>query len=104
MASQHTVFACALIALSLSGCKKADAPPAPKTSSNSVAAPSSSMPPSDASITPATPTPAASANGDANGPAQSNPKSLSKEEESSAMPQSGQVNNHSTANPTSPNK
>jgi hypothetical protein len=94
----RTVFACALIGAALSGCKKADAPPAPKTS-GSVALPQSSLPGSDANMRPAAPSDTRSDNGDANAPAQNNPSSLNKEQESSGMPLSGQVNNHSTANP-----
>lgn len=92
----HAVLACALLAATLSGCKKADAPPAPQTSS-SVALPDSSRPPSDANMQPAPST--TSDNGNANLPAQNNPSALSKEQESSGMPLSGQVNNHSTADP-----
>jgi uncharacterized membrane protein len=92
----HTILVGALLAATLSGCKKADAPPAPKTSS-SVALPDSSRPVSDANVSP---TPATTSdNGNANLPAQNNPSALSKEQESTGMPLSGQVNNHSTANP-----
>lgn len=98
MALSHTVFACALVAAALSGCKKADAPPAPQTSS-SVALPESGRPASDTSMPPAAPASTASDNGNANLSAQNNPSSLSKEQETSGMPLSGQANNHSTANP-----
>jgi hypothetical protein len=50
------------------------------------------------------PAPTAHANGDANAPAQNNPKELGKSEESTAMPLSGQANNHSTPNPTDDKK
>jgi len=100
MTLSHTVLACALIAAAVTGCKKADAPPAPQTS-GSVALPESSKPPSDATMAPAAPSTAPLDNGNANAPAQNNPKALNKDEESTAMPLSGQVNNHSTAKPES---
>lgn len=42
--------------------------------------------------------------GDASGPTQAHPKDLTKQEESTTMPNSGQVNNHSTANPITDQK
>lgn len=104
MSFANAVFVSAFAATLLLGCKKAEAPPAPKLdSSSSVAAPNASMPPSDATITPSPPS-GTHPNGDANGPTQATPKELSKDQESSAMPLSGQVNNHSTANTTSEKK
>ncbi|HTH45133.1 MAG TPA: hypothetical protein VL528_08625 [Oxalicibacterium sp.] len=104
MTLTHTVLACALVAAAVTGCKKADTPPAPQTStststSGSVALPESSRPPSDASMSTAAPSNTPLDNGNANAPAQNSPKALTKEEESTAMPLSGQVNNHSTAKP-----
>jgi len=94
----RTVLACALAVAAVSGCKKADAPPAPQTS-GSVALPQSSLPPSDANLPPAAPTNHSADNGNANAPAQNNPSTLNKDQETTGMPLSGQVNNHSTANP-----
>jgi hypothetical protein len=94
----RSVLACAFLATLLLGCKKADAPPVPalNSPSASVAAPSSTLPPSDAAIAPATPS---ASDSNAGGPTQASPSELSKEQESSVMPLPGQVNNHSTANP-----
>jgi len=93
----------------LSGCKKAEAPPTPTTmqsppTSGSVAVPDSKLPASDATMPAQDPSSTTHANGDANAPAQNNPKELGKNEESTAMPLSGQANNHSTANPTDDKK
>ncbi|HWT71438.1 MAG TPA: hypothetical protein VN361_04560 [Oxalicibacterium sp.] len=98
MTLSHTILACTLVAATVAGCKKADAPPAPQTS-GSVALPESSRPASDATMPPAPPSTATLDNGNANAPAQNNPETLNKSEESTAMPLSGQVNNHSTAQP-----
>lgn len=92
----------------LAGCKKAETPPTPAmgdtpSTSGSVAAPPSSMPPSETQTTPA-PAGSTTDSGDAAGPTQAHPQDLTKEEESSAMPKSGQVNNHSTANPVGEQK
>lgn len=90
----------------LAGCKKAETPPAPQMSDtpstgSSVAAPNSSLPPSDGKLPSSTGT---TDSGDAAGPTQAHPQNLSKQEETSAMPNSGQVNNHSTANPVGEQK
>jgi hypothetical protein len=66
--------------------------------------PNNNLPPSDATMPTQNPSQTAHANGDANAPAQNNPKELGKSEESTAMPLSGQANNHSTANPTDDKK
>jgi hypothetical protein len=103
----------ALLAIVFTGCKKADAPPAPttgdsvtapaaSTAGGSVAAPASSLPPSDATL-PAAPA-VTSSSGNAAGPAQTDPKELTKQQESTDMPLSGQANNHSTTNPVEKNK
>jgi hypothetical protein len=99
-----SVFVLALLA----GCKKAETPPAPSmgdtpSTSGSVAAPSSSMPPSETQTTPA-PSGSTTDSGDAAGVTQAHPQNLTKEEESSSMPNSGQVNNHSTTNPVGEQK
>jgi hypothetical protein len=110
MSISNALFIAAFAAVAaLSGCKKAEAPPMPTTmqsppTSGSVALPASKLPPSDATIPPQNPAPTAHANGDANAPAQNNPKQLGKSEESAAMPLSGQANNHSTPNPTDDKK
>lgn len=91
----------------LAGCQKA---PEPKTAGTdpvsgsspanspvppggSVALPAEKMPPSDASLSSAAENKGNS--GDANSPTQANPATLKKQQEQGAMPQSGQVNNHS---------
>jgi hypothetical protein len=94
-----SVFVLALLA----GCKKAETPPAPSlgdspSTSGSVAAPPSSMPPSETQTVPSA-SGSTTDSGDAAGPTQAHPQNLTKEEENSGMPNSGQVNNHSTANP-----
>jgi hypothetical protein len=70
----------------------------------SVALPADKAPASDAAIAPSTPSTASSGgsgsaaqgkSGDANSQTQANPADLKKEQEQAAMPQTGQVNNHS---------
>jgi hypothetical protein len=61
----------------------------------SVAVPPSELPKQDATITPQSPTVAATVP-DSASPSQASPKSLDKQQESTAMPMPGQVNNHST--------
>jgi hypothetical protein len=113
------LLACAAFAL-LAGCQKT---PEPKTSdagsapssattsssgaSQSVALPPNQMPPSDATI----PAQAAAGtgsgagtSGNANTPTQANPAALSKEQEKSTLPHSGQVNNHSVPETTGEKK
>ncbi|HEV2611468.1 MAG TPA: hypothetical protein VGU61_14455 [Noviherbaspirillum sp.] len=97
--------------LFMAGCQKASEPPTPVTSSaagstsssTSVAAPPSAMPSSDATMKPAAPGSTGSS-GDAQSPTQANPSTLSKQEEKTAMPQSGQVNNHSVPDTTGEKK
>lgn len=101
----RSLFICACLATALAGCKKAEAPPSPAldssgSTSSSVAAPSSAMPASEATTAPTT-TPDSS---DAANTPQSTPAELSKQQESSAMPMPGQVNNHSTATPNEEKK
>jgi hypothetical protein len=93
----RATLVCMCIAAALAGCKKAEAPPAPaldSSSSSSVAAPTAAVPAS-----PATTPPATTDSGNASSMPQSTPAELSKEQESSAMPMPGQVNNHSTTAP-----
>lgn len=97
------LLTCIFFAIALPGCKKAEAP-APSEPSSSVAAPASTMPTPDAQMPAAPPDAAASSGGNANGPTQASPKELSKKEESSAMPLSGQTNNHSTPETTGEKK
>ncbi len=97
----RSIFVSAFLATLLIGCKKAETPPAP-TMSDSVAAPTSALPPSDATL-PAVPS-STSSSGNASGPAQTDPKELTKQQESTDMPLSGQANNHSTTDPVAPKK
>lgn len=92
----RSLLVSAFLAILLTGCKKAEAPPAPAME-GSVAAPQSALPPSDATL-PATPY-STSSSGNAGGPAQTDPKELTKQQESTDMPLSGQANNHSTPEP-----
>lgn len=114
------LLACAAFAL-IAGCQKT---PEPKTSdaggvpsitpsssssaSQSVALPPNQMPPSDAAIAPqAAATPGAAApgtSGSANTPTQANPAPLTKEQEKTTLPHSGQVNNHSVPETTGEKK
>jgi hypothetical protein len=95
-----------LAGLLAAGCNKI---PEPKTtagpgdsvqSSTSVALPQSQMPPSDASIPPNAASGSSGSSGDSGTPSQQRPSELSKHEEQSALPQSGQVNNHSVPGTT----
>lgn len=106
MKNQSTaVLAFVVSAFLVAGCD--DTPETPKTSSNdltgtelipsggkSVALPPDKMPPSDASISPSPPV-AAQGSGVANSPTQANPEQLSKGQEQTAMPTTGQANNYS---------
>ncbi|MDO9419260.1 MAG: hypothetical protein Q7T66_01220 [Herminiimonas sp.] len=92
----RSILVSAFLATLLIGCKKAETPPAP-TMGGSVASPESALPPSDSAL-PAAPA-STSDSGNANGPAQTNPKELTKQQESTDMPLSGQANNHSTTDP-----
>ncbi|QDZ29286.1 hypothetical protein [Noviherbaspirillum sp. UKPF54] len=100
----------------LAGCERA---PGPKTSGvdpisgsspkdspappgGSVALPPDKIPPSDASLSAAADSKGQS--GDANSPTQANPSALQKSQEQGAMPQSGQVNNHSVPETTGTTK
>ena len=64
----------------------------------SVAVPPSELPKQDAAMAPQSPT-AATTIPDSASPSQANPKTLDKQQESTAMPMPGQVNNHSTPEP-----
>lgn len=97
-----------LAAVLAAGCNKV---PEPKTaaapgssiqSNTSVALPSSRLPPSDATIAPNPESNIASSgsSGDSGTPSQQRPSDLSKHEEQSALPESGQVNNHSVPETT----
>ena len=61
----------------------------------SVAVPPAELPKQDAAMAPQSPTVAATVP-DSASPSQANPKTLDKQQESTAMPLPGQVNNHST--------
>ena len=95
-----------ILAVLAAGCNKV---PEPKTaagpgdsiqSNTSVALPANRMPPSDATIAPNAPSSGSS--GDSGTPSQQRPSDLSKHEEQSSLPESGQVNNHSVPE-TTPN-
>jgi hypothetical protein len=96
-----------MLAAVLAGCNKnkipepktaATEPGATVSSNTSVALPQSQMPPSDASIPPSST--AETSSGDSGTPSQMRPKQLSKQEEQSSLPQSGQVNNYSVPETT----
>ncbi len=95
----RSILVSAFLAILLIGCKKADAPPAPTM--GSVATPESLLPKSDGKLPSATGT---SSSGNASGPAQTDAKELTKQQESTAMPLSGQANNHSTTDPVEKKK
>ncbi|HEX8885540.1 MAG TPA: hypothetical protein VF797_13705 [Noviherbaspirillum sp.] len=96
-------------AMALAGCNRNDAPkptaaatavsqPGAATvesKGSSVALPPSSLPQQDAAMAPQAPSAAATVP-DSASPSQANPQTLSKQQESTAMPMPGQVNNHST--------
>ena len=98
---------CLLIA-ALAGCNRSDVPkpttavtqPAAATVESrgeSVALPPSAAPRQDAAMTPQSPT--AATIPDSASPSQANPKTLDKQQQATAMPMPGQVNNHSTPEP-----
>jgi hypothetical protein len=108
MTKTLTLTAC-LVAMALTGCNRNDVPkpttaatavsqPGPATvesTGKSVALPPSSLPQQDAAMAPQAPSAAATVP-DSASPSQANPQTLSKQQESTAMPMPGQVNNHST--------
>ena len=102
--STHALAALLMLA-SLAACGRKDAP-APtavsqpgaatvETKGQSVALPPASLPQQDAALVPQSPT-TASTIPDSASPSQANPKTLDAQQESTAMPMPGQVNNHST--------
>lgn len=97
----RSILVSAFLAILLIGCKKAETPPAP-TMGGSVAAPTSTLPSSDSKL-PATPY-GTSSSGNAGGPAQTDSRELTKQQESTDMPLSGQANNHSTTDPVEKKK
>ncbi|MFC3107997.1 hypothetical protein ACFQAT_11025 [Undibacterium arcticum] len=93
-------IALCLLSVCLFGCKKADtaatvtpADAAMASNPNSVAAPPSALPPSDATIPPNTS--ASTASDASRGPGQSSPSNLNKGQEATSMPLPGQANDHS---------
>ncbi|MET0961614.1 MAG: hypothetical protein ABWY05_02180 [Noviherbaspirillum sp.] len=100
----HALAAC-LMLVSIAACTRKEAPaptavsqPAAATVESkgaSVALPPSALPQQDAAIPPQSPTVAATVP-DSASPSQANPKTLNAQQESTAMPMPGQVNNHST--------
>jgi hypothetical protein len=108
MTKTLTLTAC-LMAIALTGCSRNDAPK-PTTAAtavtqpgaatveskgSSVALPPSALPQQDAAMAPQSPSAAATIP-DSASPSQANPQTLDKQQESTAMPMPGQVNNHST--------
>ena len=90
----------------LPGCGRKDAAATPTAVSQpgaatveskgaSIAVPPSELPKQDAAMAPQSPTVAATVP-DSASPSQASPKSLDKQQESTAMPMPGQDNNHST--------
>lgn len=108
MTKTLTLTAC-LVAMALTGCSRNDAPKPTTTATavsqpgaatmeskgSSVALPPSALPKQDAAMAPQAPSAAATVP-DSASPSQANPQTLSKQQESTAMPMPGQVNNHST--------
>lgn len=105
MKTTFALIAC-LTAIALGGCNRSDTPkPATavtqpgaatvESKGTSVALPPSALPQQDAAMAPQSPAPAATIP-DSASPSQANPKSLDKQQEATAMPMPGQVNNHST--------
>jgi hypothetical protein len=99
-----SVYAMAM--LLIAGCEKFTEPPKPSsaaitsnTANESVALPAKALPPSDSSISVAPSTSSTAAGDKATTSSQANPKELSKQQETAAMPMPGQVNNHSTPEP-----
>jgi hypothetical protein len=99
----------ALTFLVLAGCHREPVPqhpsgadPVASRSQDSVAAPLASLPVPDAAMAPAQPIARTTTTDAGGGPSQASQTSLSKEQESSAMPLAGQSNNHSTPAPTAP--
>ena len=108
MIKTHTLTAC-LMAIILTGCNRSEAPKSTaaatavsqpgaatvESKGNSVALPPSALPQQDAAMAPQSPSAAATIP-DSASPSQANPQTLDKQQESTAMPMPGQVNNHST--------
>lgn len=110
MTKTLTLTACLMaMAMATAGCDRSDVPK-PTTAStavsqpgaatveskgSSVALPPSALPQQDAAMAPQSPSAAATIP-DSASPSQANPQTLNKQQESTAMPMPGQVNNHST--------
>ena len=108
MKMTHARAGCLMLSTlaALGACGREDAVPTPAAVSQpsaatveskgaSVAVPPSELPKQDAAMAPQTPTAAATVP-DSASPSQANPKTLDQQQESTAMPMPGQVNNHST--------
>lgn len=107
MKMTHALAACLMLAsIAACGRKEAPAPTAVtqpgaatvESKGASIALPPSALPQQDAAITPQSPTVAATVP-DSASPSQASPKTLDAQQESTAMPMPGQVNNHSTPEP-----
>ncbi len=94
--------ACVVLLVLLAGCQKKPEPKVEAPSGPSVALPPNQMPPSDASMAPGTASGASS--GNAATPTQASPSALTKEQEQTSMPQTGQANTHSTPDTTGEKK
>lgn len=108
MKMTHALAACLMLA-SIAACGRKDAPaPTAVTQPGatatvegkgaSVALPPAALPQQDAALPPKSPTVAATIP-DSASPSQANPKTLDAQQEATAMPMPGQVNNHSTPEP-----
>jgi hypothetical protein len=104
----HALAGCLMLSLlaTLPACGRKDTAPAPtavsqpgaatvESKGSSIAVPASELPKQDAAMAPASPT-VATTTPDSASPSQATPKTLDKQQESTAMPMPGQANNHST--------
>ena len=107
----HALAACLMLSTlaTLSACGRKDATATPtavsqpgaatvESKGKSVAAAPTELPKQDAAMAPQSPTVAVTVP-DSASPSQANPKTLDKQQESTAMPMPGQANNHSTPEP-----
>jgi len=91
-ADRRALMACTVLLVLLAACQK-NPEPKVEAPAASVALPPKQMPPSDTSIPAASAT--APSSGDAATPTQANPAGLTKEQEQTSMPHTGQTNTHS---------
>lgn len=111
MKTNHALLACLMLGTlaTLPACGRKDAASTPtavtqpgtatvESKGASIAVPPTQLPKQDAAIPAQSPTVAATVP-DSASPSQANPKTLDKQQESTAMPMPGQANNHSTPEP-----